>query len=136
MDMSKQGIIILMLFMGGFVSAKSVEGVIEVASGLSKGVTTADTLFVIVRRWNQNAGPPLAVKKVRTPRFPYKFAIGAGDMMRQGLKFDGPFTIEARISKSGGAIRRKGDLIGRTGRAEAIRPGATRVKVTIDEVVR
>ena len=62
-------------------------------------------LFVIARRADVDKGPPLAVKRVSNPVFPYSFSMQDSDIMLGG---DWPeeVWIEARLDQDGNAMTR------------------------------
>jgi hypothetical protein len=98
-----------------------------------EGRTAANAvLFVIARRSGSGAGPPLAVKRVPAPRFPYEFSIGPEDRMIQQMPFAGPIELTARIDTDGNATTKSpGDVTG-TARDGPVEPGATGVAILLD----
>lgn len=85
-----------------------VTGVVRLADGVE---APTGTLFVILRNAGAQRGPPLAVKKVESPQFPYAFELGPNDIMIKGLPFTGPFDLQARLDRDGNAMTKDaGDL--------------------------
>jgi hypothetical protein len=109
-----------------------IRGRIVLAPELAERVPAAAVLFLIARAGE--AGPPTAVKRVASPRFPLEFEIGPDDRMIDTMPFSGPFRLSARIDADGSATSRNpGDLQGEvSGRVD---PGATGVELVIDEVL-
>ena len=62
-------------------------------------------LFVIARRADIDKGPPLAVKRVADPVFPYAFAMQDSDIMLGG-DWPSEVWIEARLDQDGNAMTR------------------------------
>jgi cytochrome c-type biogenesis protein CcmH len=91
---------------------ENLAGSIRVTPELAGNLLPSDTLYIILRKKSEPNGAPIAVKRVNTPRFPFNFEIGPKDQMIPGGKFEGPFLVKAKISKSGDAISAPGDLIG------------------------
>jgi cytochrome c-type biogenesis protein CcmH len=111
--------------------APPISGTVSLADGMPAPADGA-VLFIIARRGD--AGPPLAVKRIPSPRFPLDFTLGPEDRMIQAMPFVGPLQISARLDADGNATTRApGDL---QGSAEgSVEPGATGVAVLIDEAL-
>ena len=90
-------------------------------------------LFVIARRGGGAGGPPLAVRRVPAPSFPYDFEIGPQHAMIQGRPFAGEIELEARLDGDGDALSREpGDPSGRA--PELLQPGASGVRIVLETV--
>ncbi len=77
---------------------------------------------------------PLAVQKLAVgERRRYAYTLDDGMAMGPNLRISAypRIVVSARVSRSGEAQPRSGDLLGHS---EAVAPGATGVKVTIDRV--
>ena len=111
------------------VGGKDFEGLIELAPGMT---APNGTLFIIARiQGSPDRGPPVAVRRVSAPRFPFKFRLGPADVMLQGMPFDGPFDVRARLDADGNVMTKApGDLFSST--PAPAQPGAKDVKVTLD----
>jgi len=113
--------------------AQAVTGTVTLDASLSDKARPGDTLFVIAR---QAGGPPIPVAVVRNPgaTLPARFTIGDANAMdpTRPLSSAGTLILEARLSRSGEAMRQPGDLYGQ--RAE-VRPGQRDVTIVIDRVV-
>lgn len=81
-------------------------------ASLAARVQQGSTLFVLARTPGQR-GPPLAAKRLDA-KFPQEVTLQASDAMLAGTGFVVGQQIEivARVSNSGGAIARSGDLFG------------------------
>ena len=98
--------------------AASISGVVRIAPELQDRVGAADVLFIIAHR---GGGPPFAVQRVVSPRFPVDYRLGPADMMTPGVPFQGEVTMSARLSKTGTAgPAQPGDL-------EGDRPGSVAI---------
>ena len=112
--------------------AEPIQGTVTVAGEVADRVPAASVLFVIAR--SGESGPPLAVRRITSPRFPLDFAIGPGDRMITTLPFAGPLRLTARLDGDGNAATLEpGDLLGV---AEGdYQPGDRGVSLVIDEVM-
>jgi hypothetical protein len=100
------------------------------APELAGKVQDTAALFLILRKVS---GPPFAVKRFASPRFPLDYRIGAADVMMAGSPFEGEVRVSARVSQSGSAgPAQPGDLEGE--HAASVQVGAQRVTVTIARV--
>lgn len=113
--------------------APVLAGRVELAPAIAAKVPASATLFVIARA-AQGPRIPVAVLRVPAGSLPYAFEIGDGDAMDPSRTPSsvGDLVLEARISVSGDAARRPGDLIGEPVSAK---PGSTGVSLVIDRVV-
>jgi cytochrome c-type biogenesis protein CcmH len=114
------------------MSAESIEGRVEVAPTLLGQVAPGDTLFVFARAVN---GPrmPLAIFKRPVGAWPQAFVLDDSLAMAPGLRlsaFD-QVSLGARISRSGDALPRSGDLVGQLG---PVGPGARGLVIVVDRV--
>ena len=111
---------------------ESIRGVITLAGGLDDRVPEGSVLFVVAR--TGNSGPPLAVVRIPSPRFPLDFEIGPDDRMIRSRPFEGPLRLSARVDGDGDASSRgPGDLLGSSDGAH--QPGDRGVSLVIDEVL-
>lgn len=108
----------------------SISGTVTLAPALAGKVQDTAVLFLILRK---ASGPPFAVKRFASPRFPLDYRIGAADVMMAGSRFEGEVRVSARVSQSGSAgPAQPGDLEGE--RAAPAQVGSQRVNVTIARV--
>jgi hypothetical protein len=89
-------------------------------------------LFIIARAAGVRGGPPMAVLRVPSPRFPMDFEIGPANVMIPSMRFEGDIGITARLDSDGNAMTKlPGDLEGAT--RESHRPGDTGVAIVLDQ---
>jgi cytochrome c-type biogenesis protein CcmH len=113
-------------------SGAPVHGTVQLAQQLEGKVLPGSVLFLIARR--QEGGPPLAVKRIPSPRFPLDFELGPDDRMFQAMPFAGPLSLAARVDSDGNAMSRTpGDLQGEA--KGPFEPGASGIVLVIDQVV-
>ncbi|MFA7504610.1 MAG: c-type cytochrome biogenesis protein CcmI [Burkholderiaceae bacterium] len=110
-----------------------VAGTVLVDPGLAAQAERGGTLFVIAR---QADGPPIPVAVRREPgaSLPMSFELGDANAMNPSrlLSSAGVLSLEARLSRSGEAQRRAGDLYGSLASVE---PGSHDLRIVIDRVV-
>ena len=110
-------------------TAGAVTGTIAVAPSLAGRLLESDVLFIVAR--NASNHQVLAVRKEGGARFPFAFQISGADAMVEGTRFEGPFDITGRLSKSGDATPAKGDI---EGFARGVATGAQGVSISLDSV--
>jgi cytochrome c-type biogenesis protein CcmH/NrfG len=94
-------------------SATTVSGTIDLAPSLRAETSAGATLFIYAKA-PDSPGPPLAVYKTNVTTWPVSFSLDDSLAMvptRRLSAFD-QVIIEARISRSGQALRERGDLFG------------------------
>ena len=96
-------LLILFLLSSNIAWATSISGVVKVKGNIPSG-----TLYIFAKKYNGKMPMPLAVKKIESPKYPYKFTLDESDQMMKGMPFKGPFTVVARISPSGNAMDKSG----------------------------
>jgi hypothetical protein len=112
--------------------SQNLEGTIQVVPPLVEQIPDGAVLFLIAR--NAAAGPPLAVKRIPAPKFPFVFSIGPDDRMIQAMPFQGPIHLSAKIDTDGNAMTRTpGDL--QTNSDQAYEPGDRGITLLIGEVL-
>ncbi|MCB0220309.1 MAG: hypothetical protein KDH09_11485 [Chrysiogenetes bacterium] len=105
-----------------------VTGVITLSQAAS--VEPGNVLYIIARK--SESGPPAAVKRIADPRFPLAFELGPKDSMVPGIEFTGPLSIKARLSRSGDAMPRAGDIEGVY--PEPVEPGQSGIEILLAQV--
>lgn len=113
--------------------AGSVAGSVDLAPALKAKAQPDDVVYIFARAVE---GPrmPLAIVKVQVKDLPVDFVLDDAMAMSPNFKLSG-FTevvVGARVSKSGAANPRSGDL---EGLSKPVKVGARGVSVTIDRVV-
>ncbi|MBX3021779.1 MAG: hypothetical protein KF799_08900 [Bdellovibrionales bacterium] len=112
--------------------AETIKGFVKVADAMAKKVTPQAVLFVIARPQGVKAGPPLAVVRIASPKFPQAFELGPNNVMAGG-EFKGAMTLTAKLSKTGDPMTASGDLLGETANKQPVVPGAKEVQVVLDK---
>ena len=114
-------------------SNAAITGRVEISAALAPKVAVTDTVFIFARAV-EGSRMPLAILRIPAKELPKDFQLDDNMGMASGAKLSATPTVivEARISKSGNAMPQAGDLSGRSG---LVKPGASGVKVTIDQVV-
>ncbi|MBW7924599.1 MAG: c-type cytochrome biogenesis protein CcmI [Burkholderiaceae bacterium] len=114
-------------------AAAAVAGTVAVDPSLAEQAAQGGTLFVIARA---AGGPPvpIAVVRVPAPAFPVSFRLDDTNAMDPSRRLGSAdsLELEARLSRSGEAMRKPGDLYGRV---ENVRPGADGLRIVLDQVV-
>lgn len=112
----------------------NVSGTVQLAPALAAKVAPDDTLFIFARAAE---GPriPLAILKKRAGELPVKFVLDDTLAMSPAAKISGAsqVIVGARVSKSGDAKPRSGDL---EGYSAALKVGVGDVKIIIDTEVK
>ena len=111
----------------------TIRGRVEIDEALRAQLRGGETLFVSARL-AQGPRQPLAAVRLAAGPFPVAYLLDdtmAMDPSRR-LSAAGEVVVEARISRSGNAIREPGDLIGSSA---PLRPGARDVVVRIERTV-
>lgn len=112
--------------------AARIAGLVTLAPELAAQAAPDDTLFVYARAAE---GPPmpLAVQKLKVSDLPAKFALDDSMSMAPGMAISrfAQVIVQGRISKSGDAAPRSGDLEGSVG---PVKVGGTDLKLVIDRV--
>ena len=113
--------------------AGAIAGRVDIAPALAAKVALTDTVFIFARAVD-GARMPLAVLRVPARELPREFSLDDSMGMAPGVKLSGAgaVIVEARISKSGNALPQSGDF---SGKSAPVKPGATGVRVTIDQLV-
>ena len=114
--------------------AAKVSGTVELDPKLRSAIKSGDTLFVFARAVN---GPkmPVAMLRAKAGEMPMTFALDDSMAMAPQFKLSsvGQVVIGARISKSGDALARAGDL---EGMSSPVSAGAGNVKIIINSIVQ
>lgn len=110
----------------------AITGTARIAPVLASRVAPGDALFIFARA-AEGGRTPLAVVRLRAGDLPYEFRFDDSQALtaNQRLSAERRVVVTARISKSGNAIAKPGDL---QGTSAPVAPGATGVELLIDEV--
>jgi cytochrome c-type biogenesis protein CcmH len=113
--------------------AGAVQGRISLAPALAARVSPEDTVFILAR---PAEGPrmPLAVLRKQVKDLPLDFKLDDSMAMAPGatISAHARIVVSARVSKSGDAMPKPGDL---SGQSAVVAPGATGLVVQISDVV-
>ena len=117
----------------GAASAQ-VSGTVSLAPPLKARAAPDDTVFVFARAAEGNR-MPLAIVRKQVKDLPLQFTLDDSMAMSPAAKLSGATSviIGARISKSGNAMPKSGDL---QGLSPAVSVGATGIKVEINEELK
>jgi cytochrome c-type biogenesis protein CcmH len=109
-----------------------ITGRVQLSPALAAKAAPDDTLFVFARAAD---GPrmPLAIVKMRVKDLPLQFTLDDSQSMSPQFKLSsfGRVIVGARISRSGDAMPRSGDLLGQVG---PVNNTAAQIAITIDAV--
>jgi len=112
-----------------------ISGTVQISGELAGQAAPGTTLFIYATD-GSTSGPPLAVLRLRVDRWPVSFVLDDADAMIPGRNLSAVKTVqlEARISQSGEALPRAGDLVGKLANVD---PHTTRaVNISIDHKIR
>ena len=118
---------------GTGTTGSAIAGRVDLNAALASKVALNDTVFIFARA-AEGSRMPLAVLRIPAKELPRDFSLDDSMSMAPGVKLSAApsVIVEARISKSGNALPQPGDLFGRSA---PLKPGATGVRITIDQVV-
>jgi cytochrome c-type biogenesis protein CcmH len=90
-----------------------ISGTVRISADLAAHAAPGTTLFIYATD-GATTGPPLAVLRLRVDRWPVSFVLDDADAMIPGRNLSGSKSVqlEARVSTSGEALPRAGDLVG------------------------
>jgi cytochrome c-type biogenesis protein CcmH len=111
---------------------EKIEGVVDVDPKLKGKIDAQAVLFIIARSASGAGGPPLAVKRIASPKFPVAYSLSAQDVMMQGTPFSGKVFLSARLDKDGNAATRDpGDLAGEY-KKNPVEVGAKKIDIVLE----
>lgn len=115
-------------------AGKSVSGSVTLAPALAGKVQPGDTVFVYARLVG-GSRMPLALLRARAADLPLSFTLDDSMALNpeQKLSAASAVILDARVSRSGQAVRQPGDLVGESGK---VKLGAKGVKLNIDQVTQ
>lgn len=94
-------------------TGEKIEGVVDLDPKLKSKIDGQAVLFIIARSTSGAGGPPLAVKRIASPKFPVAYSLSAQDVMMQGTPFSGKVFLSARLDKDGNPTTKEpGNLAG------------------------
>lgn len=111
----------------------TISGRVAMSPSLAQKVSPTDTVFIFARA---PTGPrmPLAALRMPASELPKDFTLDDTMGMAAGAKLSSAseVVVEARLSRTGNALPQPGDLFGKS---LPVKPGATGLHITIDQVV-
>lgn len=109
-----------------------VSGTVQLSAALAAKAAPGDTLFVFARA-EQGPRMPLAILKRKVSDLPFTFTLDDSSAMSPEMKLSRfpSVVVGARISRSGEALPRAGDLLGQSA---PVRTGTGKLVITIDSV--
>lgn len=110
----------------------SVEGSVMLDPKAVKSVSEQAVLFLYARERGVEGGPPLAAKRIGVYQFPMEYSLGPADVMLEGMEFEGPLTITARLDMDGKAKSAPGDVLGTI----EVEPGNKQADIFLDQLVK
>ena len=115
------------------LASQSVSGRVSLAPALAGQVSPTDTVFILARAAN---GPrmPLAVLRKQVKDLPLSFTLDDSMAMAPTAKISdhAQVIVSARVSKSGDALAKPGDL---SGQSAPVAPGVSGIAIEIRDVV-
>ena len=113
-------------------AAAQVSGTVQLSAALAPKAAPNDTLFVFARA-DQGPRMPLAILKRKVGDLPFTFTLDDSSAMSPEMKLSRfpSVIVGARISRSGEALPRAGDLVGQSA---PVRTGTAKLLITIDSV--
>lgn len=113
-------------------AASGLAGTVKLAPALDSQVAPGDALFIFARA-TEGERAPLAVVRAKAGDLPYAFRIDDSQALTPhgGLSGQRRVVLVARISRSGDAIAKPGDL---QGSSKPVAPGTTGLEIVIDQV--
>lgn len=105
-------------------TSSSISGEVTLAKGVT--LKPGGALFVMAKEASRTM--PVAVLRIPDPKFPYKFSIGAKNVMMPHTPFTGPYLISARYSPTGDAMDKSGP---QGSEAKAVGVGKSDLKIEL-----
>ncbi len=103
-----------------------ITGQVALAAELAGSDPGPGVLFIIARPGGARGGPPLAVQRIDSPRFPQSFSIGPDQVMIPSMRFAAPIDLTARLDRDGNAMTREVANLSAP-RIEGLAPGRSEV---------
>jgi hypothetical protein len=124
--------------LGDPIGDGTVQGTIELGSGLEAKIKPGSVLFIIVRRDAGEGAKGMLIASQKLPvgpgMFPLRYTITRKDVMMQGTQLAGPVRVDARIDGDGDALSKDpGDIVGAAKGAVSV--GTHGVDFTLDQVL-
>jgi cytochrome c-type biogenesis protein CcmH len=119
--------------LAGASAPEAITGTVSVAPSIAAAVQPGDILYILARA-SDGQRMPLAVVRASARDLPMHFALDDSKSMSPQARLSGAaaLRIEARLSHTGDARPRPGDLVGTSA---LVKPGARDITLLIDTVV-
>ena len=119
----------------GAKNKQTIKGKVTLSESIKKTIPKNGVLFIFAKTHGiKERRPPLAVKRIVSPKFPLEFELSDQDSMVPGTKFEGKVQIVARFSPSGMVFPKKGSFEGATGEKAPVVVGESgSAKIIIDK---
>ncbi len=113
-------------------SDAGIEGRIEIAAALKTKIGAGDTIFLFAR--SPQGGPPVAALRASAAKLPLDFRLDDSMAISPASALSGQqrVTLVARVSRSGDAAARPGDL---EGSVTGVEVGAKGVRIVVDRTL-
>jgi thioredoxin-like negative regulator of GroEL len=110
-----------------------IEGVVVVDPKLKTKIDGQAVLFIIARSTSSASGPPLAVKKIPSPKFPVAFSLGAQNVMMAGTPFSGKVFLSARLDKDGNPTTKEPGNLAGVYKKNPTEVGSKKIEIVLDQ---
>jgi cytochrome c-type biogenesis protein CcmH len=118
----------------GSAGDAEISGRISLAPGIAQKAPNAGTVFVIARGSGMpEVGPPIAVRRYDAVSLPLSFTLGPSNVMMQGVPFEGPFDVYARLDGDGNVMTKDPTDVTVSKPASGVKPG-DRVEILLDRM--
>ncbi|MGH7768497.1 MAG: cytochrome c-type biogenesis protein CcmH, partial [Candidatus Binatia bacterium] len=116
-------------------AAAQIQGTVDIDPKAKGKIASQAVLFIIARATNSAGGPPLAVKKIGSPKFPVSYSLTGQDvMMPGGAVFSGKVSISARLDQDGNpSTKEPGNLAGEY-KKNPVDVGAKQIDIMLDQM--
>lgn len=113
------------------VSAEaSIEGVIDIEAKAKGNFDNRSALFIMAKS-ARAGGPPLAVKKIPAPKFPFSYSLSARDVMMPGAVFSGKLYVSARLDKDGDAMTQEPENLSGEYKKNPVEVGSKKIDILL-----
>ncbi len=83
----------------------AIRGEIRIAEGVTP--PPGGTLYVIAKMARSKKAPPIAVKRIGSPKFPMAYTLSGNNAMIPGMPFTGKINVTVRLDSDGNASTRE-----------------------------
>jgi len=113
-----------------------IQGIVSIDPKLEANVDGQAVLFISARSANSPSGPPLAVRRVDRPVFPFSYSLGPEHVMVPGVPFTAKVVVSARLDKDRDPTTREAGNLSGEYKKNPVEIGSERVDIIVDQVVR